>query len=496
MHIRFPAPVWIVGLIIATAIVAIAAFAYWHDSGSAAAHSLAWSDCGDDFDCARLDVPIDYDHPSGKKISLALTRLAAADPAQRVGVLLLNPGGPGASGIDFAHSAQRAFPDAVRARFDIIGFDPRGVGQSAPVVCDSPTAAPTVEASATPDQRTPGARFLDSLKKYAESCQRSTGDLLAFVDTVSSARDIERIRIALGEDSISYFGYSYGTFLGATYADLYPSRVRAFVLDGAIDPSLDYEAFRGAQALASETALTAFLADCARRADCPYHNDGNPQQHFEKLRATLDQTPLLVTSPSGFKRRIDGYFMLAATGRGLSLRAPWQTLSQALSDAEFPHDGTALAGLLSGGDPSSRTRRNFANAKIAINCLDEQLPAIDEVDRFVADLEAKAPHFAEYEVSGAVYCISWPFPAKGVPHELHADGAPPILVVGTKGDPVTPYVWAQSLARQLTSGRLLTWTGNGHTAAFHNPSNGACIDDAVAAYLIDLTLPNEGKSCD
>ena len=496
MHMRSPSRVWIGGLVIAAAIVAIAAFARWHDSGSAAAHPLVWSDCGDDFDCARLDVPIDYDHPSGKTISLALTRLAAADPAQRVGSLLLNPGGPGASGIDFARSAQRAFPDAVRSKFDIIGFDPRGVGQSAPVVCDSPTAAPTAEASATPDQHTPGARYLDSLKTYAESCQRSTGDLLAFVDTVSSARDIERIRIALGEESISYFGYSYGTFLGATYADLYPSRVRAFVLDGAIDPSLDYEAFRETQALASETVLTAFLADCARRADCPYHNDGNPQQHFEKLRATLDETPLLVTSPSGLKRRIDGYFMLAATGRGLSLRAPWQTLSLALRDAEFRHDGTGLAGLLSGGDPGSRTRRNFANAETAINCLDTQLPAIDEMDRFVAELETKAPHFADWVVGGAVYCISWPFAAKGVPHELHAEGAAPILVVGTKGDPATPYVWAQSLARQLTSSRLLTWTGYGHTASFHNPSNGTCIDAAVAAYLVDLTLPDEGKSCD
>jgi pimeloyl-ACP methyl ester carboxylesterase len=323
-------------------------------------------------------------------------------------------------------------------------------------------------------------------------------DELGFVDTVSSARDIERIRVALGEESLSYFGYSYGTLLGATYADLYPTRVRAFVLDGAVDPSLGYEEFYEAQALAEEAALKSFFADCASRPDCPYYNDGNPQGHFETLRQSLDKTPLVVTYPSGASIRIFGDALEAAARLGLYSSAGRKALAQALADAEFRGDGKGLASLflVEGGNPGSRTARNFANAEIVINCLDRPPPDVNKLEQFYNRIAAEAPHFGSGFVAQAFDCMGLNFATKGAPHELHAGGSAPILVVGAKGDPVTPYAWAQSLARQLSSGHLLTWSGYGHTAAFHNPSLSNCIDTAVTAYLVDLMLPDDGKICD
>jgi pimeloyl-ACP methyl ester carboxylesterase len=488
----------IAGLFAVVGITAASGVAYFNRDRSVPVRPLVWSSCGHDFDCSSLEVPIDYNHPNGKTIILALTRLPAGDATHRIGSLVLNPGGPGASGIDFAHEAMLSFPAAVRARFDIVGFDPRGVGQSAPVVCDDGTVSPSPAVTATPDSAAAGDRPLTAVAAYTEGCRRNTGDELSHVDTVSSARDIERIRVALGETSLSYFGYSYGSLLGATYADLYPSHVRAFVLDGAIDPRLNYEDFQQEQALAAETALQSFFADCASRPECPFHNDGNPQAHFESLRQSLNGAPLVVPYPSGAVLSISGYALNEAARLGLYSSAGWKALAQALADAEFRGDGKGLATLLSfeGPDPGSRTARNFESAGTVIDCLDRPIPDTNELDQFYTKLTAEAPHFGYGSIAEAAYCWSFNLPRNDAPHALHAKGSAPILVVGTKGDPVTPYTWAQSLAGQLSSGRLLTWSGYGHTASFHVPSVSTCIDSAVTAYLVDLVLPDDGKICD
>ena len=434
---------------------------------------------------------MDYHHPNGKKITLALNRFAAANPAQRIGVLLVNPGGPGDSGLGLAHFAATAFPDEVRARFDIIGWDPRGVGQSSPVVCHDATAFPTPTATPTPDQRLPDRPEGAKLNAYGERCLRNTGDELGFVDTVSSARDIDRMRLALGEDAISYIGYSYGTFLGATYADLYPSHVRAFVLDAGVDPALSYEAGTEGLAVAAEAALQAFLSDCAVHSRCPYYSSGDPHGHLDNLRRALDVQPVLASTRSGSSVKIDGDQLLDAVHQGL-MSGAWNALAQALADVELHRDGTGVGKLLYGG---GATARNGNAAALAIDCLDLPMPNRDAFNDLASRIEAEAPHFAGPAPQSAP-CDGWPVRATGLPHELHALGSAPILVVGATGDPVTPYKWSQSLARQLSAGRLLTWQGHQHTVSFYKPSRSACIDTAVIAYLVVLSIPDEGKVCD
>lgn len=434
---------------------------------------------------------MDYHHPGSKKITLALTRLAAGNPATRIGVLLVNPGGPGGSGLNLAHRAATAFPDEVRLKFDIIGWDPRGVGQSSPVVCQDATAPPTPTITATPTQSSLIDAAVARMAAYGEACLRNTGDELGFVDTVSSARDIDRIRVALREDVISYIGYSYGTLLGATYADLYPSHVRAFVLDAAVDPALTYEAKYEGITVAVEAALQAFLSDCAVHTDCPYYSSGDPQGHFEKLRQVLDADPVLATATSGISTKIDGNGLIKAVFQGL-MSGGWTTLAQALADVELRRDGTRIAEFLRGA--GGATAGNAADAEIAINCLDIPTPNRDALSQLASRLTVEAPDFASPPPQLAE-CDGWPLGATGLPHELHALGSAPILVVGTTGDPNTPYKWSQSLARQLSSGHLLTWQGHEHTVSFHARGRSSCIDTAVIAYLVDLTVPEDGKIC-
>lgn len=490
------ARVRITGLFAALAIAVVGGVVILNRNDSVSPHPLVWSGCENGFECANLDVPLDYDHPNGRKITLALARLPAGDAAHRIGALIVNPGGPGGSGIAFARSSMRTFPQPLRDRFDIVGFDPRGVGQSAPVRCEG-TASATPAVTSTPQSVSPELA-LTRVAQFAQRCRALRGDELDFLDTTSSARDIERIRIALGEETLSYVGYSYGTFLGATYADLYPSRVRAFVLDGAVDPNLSFEDYTEQAAVASESGLKSFFEDCGKRLGCPYYANGDTKQKFEDLRRALDVNPLVVTYPSGTVTKISGSSLVAAAELGVFSSARWNVLARALADADFRHDGTGLANLLllTSRDPGSDAEHNFRDAETVINCLDRPPPSFDELDRFGPTVVAEAPHFGDQWVFSAAECFGFHFLHPHAPYQTRAAGAAPILVIGTVADPATPYAWAMSLASELKSGRLLTWNGYGHTASLHNPSRSSCIDDAVTAYLIDVLLPAEGKICD
>lgn len=304
---------------------------------------------------------------------------------------------------------------------------------------------------------------------------------------------MEQIRLSLHEDVISYIGYSYGTFLGAQYADLYPSRVRAFVLDAALDPSLNREAQIEGQAAAIERALHAFLSDCGARPSCPFYNDGDPALHLRQLRLALNASPIKATTTSGKTVALDGDQMLGRAVYNGLVSGNWVRLAQALADIEHRHSGTEIVKLLGGGGGPSQ--QNTGDANMAITCLDTTRIEGDAWNQLLNRLQAAMPEFPMTTTPSSQECTGWPFEPRWRPHELHATGSAPILVVGTTNDPVTPYEWSQALARQLSAGRLLTWQGHSHTVSFSKPSLSPCVNSAVTAYLIDLVLPNDGAVC-
>jgi pimeloyl-ACP methyl ester carboxylesterase len=302
---------------------------------------------------------------------------------------------------------------------------------------------------------------------------------------------MDQIRRALGEDKISYLGYSYGTFLGAEYADLFPSRVRAFILDGAVDPMLTWDDRLAGRAIAAESALKAFISDCASRPDCPFFRQDDPMAAFRKLRQDLDHAPVFTADASGKSILMDGDELVDAVAEGL-LAGNWSRLTDALAALANHDDASALASLAEIGADAID-----GGAGIAIDCLDLPLPGPARLQKSAAAIHDAAPDFLPLDASGSLTaeCDGWPVAATGHPHEIHADGSGPILVIGSVGDPVTPYSWAQSLARQLTSGHLLTWQGHRHTVTFYNPSRSPCIDAAVTSFVVGLTIPADGTTC-
>jgi pimeloyl-ACP methyl ester carboxylesterase len=452
---------------------------------------LDWNDCERDneLDCTSVTVPLDYHDPDGETLDIAIARRAAGDESRRIGSLLINPGGPGASGIDAVEAADLYLPQSVLERFDVVGFDPRGVGESGQIDCGERFDV-FYALDPTPDDDRERTALIDGTRLYVNECQRRSDDILAHVDTVSAAMDMERIRAALGEERISYVGFSYGTFLGATYADLYPERVRAFVLDGAVDPSLSSEQLTETQALGFERGLQAFLDDCAANPGCDFHSGGDPYTAFDELMAAIDREPLTATSV-GLGRQVGPGEATTAIAAALYDReSGWPALALGLERAR-QGDGSVMLRLFDAYTQrhADGTYGGLLEANAAINCLDTPAPKdIAVYDAMYARLRETAPRIGASSAYLGLTCAFWPVDATGTPRALTAEGAPPILVVGTTGDPVTPYSWAQSLASQLSSGALLTWEGESHTAIGQSD----CIDDKVSAYLADLTLPEPG----
>jgi pimeloyl-ACP methyl ester carboxylesterase len=454
---------------------------------------LTWRDCGGSFQCGTLRVPLDYDHPSGDAIGIAVIRRPASDSAHRLGSLVVNPGGPGGSGIDYARSANQIVSPALLAQYDLVGFDPRGVGQSAPVAClDDPQTDAYV--AVVPDPQTPAevSQVVSESRLFANECQARSAKLLAHVSTVDAARDMDVLRQALGDAKLTYLGKSYGTFLGATYADLFPSKVGRFVLDGALDPRLDANQLGLQQAASIELALRSFLADCVTRADCPLTGEATAAEaQVSSLLASVRQRPLRGDGA----RQVD--LALAETGiiAALYTDATWPFLRLALRLA-LQGDGRGLLQLADSYDdrgPDGHYQSNEIAANYAVNCLDRpDVTSVADVQARVPSYTQASPQFGATLAWGDLTCAYWPVKATGRPHAITAAGAAPIVVVGTIRDPATPYAWAQGLASQLAAATLLTYNGDGHTA--YRRGSG-CIDTAVDAYFLRGTLPQAGLVC-
>ncbi|MGX1271477.1 alpha/beta hydrolase [Streptomyces phaeoluteigriseus] len=462
------------------------------------AQKLSWRDCGvPGFQCATMKAPLDYARPGEGDVRLAVARKKATGPGKRIGSLLVNPGGPGGSAVGYLQQyAGIGYPAQVRARYDMVAVDPRGVARSEPVEClDGREMDAYTQTDVTPDDRRETDELIDSYKKFAEGCGAQSPRLLRHVSTVEAARDMDILRAALGDRRLTYVGASYGTFLGATYAGLFPDRVGRLVLDGAMDPSLPARRMNLDQTAGFETAFQSFAKDCVRQPDCPLGTKA--EQVGKNLKAffdRLDARPLPTGDADG--RRLTE--SLATTGVIAAMydESAWEQLREALTSAMRDNDGAALL-VLSDSYYERDAEGGYANlmfANSAVNCLD--LPAAfdgpDEVRKALPEFEKASPVFGEGLAWASLNCAYWPVAPTGEPHRIEAKGAAPIVVVGTTRDPATPYRWAQSLAGQLASARLLTYRGDGHTAYGRGSS---CIDSAINAYLVRGTPPRDGKRC-
>jgi pimeloyl-ACP methyl ester carboxylesterase len=453
---------------------------------------VAWSDCGGGFQCSLVRVPRDYTAPTAGSIGISVLRLAALDPSQRIGSLFVNPGGPGASGTEFVRSSAAAlFPKSVRDRFDIVGFDPRGVNESSGVRCVD-NLDHFLAADSTPDTAAELSTLLKGEQTFVAGCETRNGPLLPFLGTENVARDLDRLRAAVGDTKLTYIGFSYGTLIGSLYAQTFPDRIRALVLDGVLDPSLDLAQIGEAQAVAFEGALKRFLAACAAETTCAFHNGGKPGPALDALLRRIERAPLKATE-IGDPRPVGPSYASNAILAALYAKADWPFLAQGLHLAQ-QGDGSILL-LLS--DPLNGRDQNggysdLVDANRAVSCLDFPGPGDAAAYEALARKWAReAPRFGALVAFSDIDCSFWPVPPDRVPARVSAPGAPPIVIIGSTGDPATPYPWAVSLSQQLTSSVLVTRTGEGHTGYVFS----ACVRTAADAYLIDLVVPGKGLTC-
>jgi pimeloyl-ACP methyl ester carboxylesterase len=466
------------------------------DPGAGSPGSLTWARCTEEpaslagLECASLKVPLDPSAPDGDSIDLALAR-SRATAADRLGSVVLNPGGPGGSGIEFLAAAATAFPDAITRRFDLVSFDPRGVGQSTPVRClDDDDKDAQLEGDLSPGDDTEVAEALQDVEEFREGCLTRAGELIRYMSTADVAADLDRIREALGDERLTYVGFSYGTSIGATYATLFPDRVRALVLDGAVSPGAPSDERLLAQGRGFENTFTRFVETCDLDPQCALGPDAAAS--IAAVRSSLEREPVEVDTPSGTRKMgIDLFDIALATA--LYDTSLWGVAASAVADVGGS-GGVLLFSLVDrqvGRNPDG-TYDNSSDAQTMVNCADEpERPTVDEAVEQARRIGAELPTFGHVLGWGALACIDWPEPANPLP-DVDAADAPPILVIGTLGDPATPYVWSQQMAEALGSGVLVTYEGDGHTAFLRA---GPCIDDLVTAYLIDLTVPPGDPRC-
>jgi pimeloyl-ACP methyl ester carboxylesterase len=446
---------------------------------------LNWKPCDNGFYCATLEVPFDYGRPGWRHFTLPVVKLPASIPSKRRGSLIINPGGPGGSGVQFALGARSEFSTVVLDEYDIVGFDPRGVGGSVPALrCMS---GPALDKYFSTDDSGADLPALEAENRlYAQSCARS--DLLPYIGTRNAARDMDVLRAALGSPRLTYLGKSYGTYLGTWYASLYPSKVGRLVLDGAVDPSVSGMAMDITQAEGFETAFGQFASWCAASPGCPL--GPRPVPAVRRLLSSSLRNDL------GDGQVADGALLLNGIASGLYSKSFWPALRTGLADA-FRGDGTVLVELANAlmERSANGTYSNLADVDTAVNCLDRPWPRSLSSWRAAARLASRAaPLFGAPLVWGSLACAYWPVRSYPLPSasSMRAPGAPPILVVGDLRDPATPYRWAQALASSLSSGVLLGWRGEGHTSYFEGSP---CVDGYVNTYLLTGTVPPTGTIC-
>lgn len=454
---------------------------------------IDWQPCetNTDHDCGFLTVPVDYAEPEGETVELSLLRVPAR--GSRVGSLVVNPGGPGARGTTYAAAGQQVFREPLLDGFDIVGFDPRGVGRSAPVDCLSDAELDAYLAGdPTPDTAEELAAFRSSVLSFGEKCVDGSGPIIGHVTTIEAARDMDVLRSALGEEQLAYFGASYGTKLGATYAELFPDQVGRFVLDGAVDVGLDPQSLALEQATGFETALRAYVQNCLDSTDNCFLGDTVDEglATINGLLADIEAEPL----PAGDRELTVGNAFYGII-TPLYNRDYWSLLSLALASA-LEGKGSALMDLAdayASRNADGSYVDNTIEANYSINCLDDPTSVpFGQVPSLFAEFEEASPTFGRIFAWGMAGCRGIDVTSSEEPLDIRAEGAAPIVVLGTSRDPATPLKWARALSAQLDSGVLVERDGDGHTA--YNAGN-ECVDSIVEDYLLDGTVPDDGTAC-
>jgi len=442
---------------------------------------------GDGVDEGHLVVPIDYANPDAGTFTLYLARHRAT--GDRVGSLLVNPGGPGGGGSDFAIYADQVYEQPLLDAFDIIGWDPRGTGLSTPAIdCIDDYDHYFTGVDITPDDQAERDEIVDLSKDFTDQCVQKNPDILEFVGTNNSARDMDSIRKALGEDTISYFGFSYGSELGATWATLFPDTVRAAVLDGAVDPNADDLQELIDQNVGFENALSTFLAQCSADPECAFHSDGNAEDAFDQLMLKLDAKPM-PTTPG--RPDLTRAMAILATANAMYNDASWPTLAQALAAAE-DGDANQLLALFDDyyGRNSDGTWSNDLEAFVVIDCMDStERPTVAEDDATAAELTAVAPRLSP-GTTGGYMCTFFP-PSPDPRVTITGAGAGPIVVCGATGDPATPLNSTRRMASTLEDGRLVVIVADQHTC--YGVSD--CADEIINDYLVNLDVPPHETDC-
>lgn len=457
--------------------------------------TLTWGSCTGG-ECTKLKVPTDYANPGGDSIQLALLRVKARTSNQRIGSLVVNPGGPGGSGVDMARQAAQIVSADVRRRYDIVGFDPRGVGRSAPIDCLSDKDLDAYLGSdPTPDTPAEEQISIALAKKLADGCAANNPKTIAHVSTVDAAKDLDVLRAALGEPKLTYLGFSYGTYLGTIYAELFAANTGRMVLDGALPPDLTSQQSNLGQAKGFETATQAYVADCVTSRDCPVGRSVDEGMAWIRdFLKGLDAAPLPVTDDQTVTQLTEGWGS-SGIAAAMYSKESWPQLTEALKDAKNGDGNTLmrLADSYARRTPGGQYQSNIMEVIYAVNCLDKTDTADPaQIDAFAAEAAKVAPTWGRFLAWSSVPCGVWPVKATSQPHTVSAPGSGPIVVVGTTRDPATPYEWAVQLRQQLAHGVLVTFDGDGHTAY---PRSSTCVDKAVDGYLLDGTPPPDGVKC-
>ena len=455
---------------------------------------LTWISCGGPFLCTDVTVPVNYANPGGERIHLSLVKYPATNSKKRLGSLLVNPGGPGASGVEYGYAAEYIVSKEILSSYDLIGFDPRGVGGSSAERCLTNSETDRlVEANGPPVDGLSIEKLEESSKLLATRCAEKLGDRLKFLGSVDVVRDMDLMRQVLGDAKLNFLGKSYGTYLGLVYASMYPKNVGRFVLDGVIDPKLSANELNKAQAVGFEIALDAFLKDCITRASCFYQ--GTLDQARAEVTRIQEQIGNKALPGTDGRAATASIFVLAMVASLYDSETGWPALNKALKDV-YRGKGQRLYGLVNDYVVRNKKGRYLSNENeiaYVVNCLDR----IDDASPERLALDAQkfasfAPHFGPYIAWSTLPCHYWPYEPIRPPVELNGKGAPNFIVIGTTRDPATPYAWATDVTSKFASAFLITADGDGHTG---HGRGSACVDNAVDTFMLSGELPKRPLRC-
>ena len=456
-----------------------------------------WAPCKDkpQMQCANVEVPLDYKKPGGKAITVAMAKVPAKG-GKPIGSLFVNPGGPGESGIDLVSRADKSFSKDVMDKYDIIGFDPRGVGSSTPVDCiDNRELGKILDSDIDTSTEAGRKARKAEARQIAKGCKDKSGELLAYVGTEPAARDMDVMRGLVGDKKLNYLGFSYGTSLGGMYADIFPKKVGRMVLDGAANPQQSFLPSTYTQMLSFEKSFERYAERCVKAGNCSLGPSVDAAK--KKMRALLDQARVKPFKTSDPNRPLNQAMLHSAVISLLYEDRTWSVFNQAFDQLIKQNDGSLFLKVFDA--TSSRegdgNKGNRAEAYWAINCADYAQESEADYLKYANKLKREAPAIGAFSTQDTIafyMCAELPHHPKSNPGPYRAKGSAPIVVIGTKHDPATPHHWAQALHKSLSNSVLLTREGDGHTAYGRGSS---CIDSAVDKYLLTGEVPKDGLDC-